>query len=79
MKSITTAAQRSRADALALDEALRGRGQTLRSDVTSKLTQVDMFLEEAAEHLTAGDLDTARDSLTKASYVLKNVRSTIGS
>ena len=79
LKSVTTAAQRSRADAQALDEALRGRGQTLRSDVTSKLSQIDMFLEEAAEQLTAGDLETARDSLTKASYVLKNVRSAIGS
>ena len=79
LKSVTTAAQRSRADAQALDEALRGRGQTLRSDITSKLSQVDMFLEEAAEHLTAGELDPARDSLTKASYVLKNVRSAIGS
>jgi Protein kinase domain len=79
LRSLKTAAQRAHGGAIALNNSLEGRGQSVRSNVTSDLAQVDMLLDQAGDDLTAGELAAAKQKLSSASFMLKRVKGQIGS
>jgi serine/threonine protein kinase len=78
LRSTRTDADRARRNFEALRDNLASRGQTIRGDVESILTEVDGLIEDARGLLEQNDLINAEDYLRRASYQLKRVFQAVG-
>jgi GGDEF domain-containing protein len=63
-------------------EALRGRlesqGKVLRPEISAGIAQVEAFIEQARRSVDQGDVATAEDALSRASYALRRVNDAVG-
>jgi hypothetical protein len=78
LKTTTENAERARGNLDALRAALAGRGQAVRTDLLTSMSQVDSLLEDARSALSANDLDAADDSLRRAGAELRKLFKAVG-
>jgi hypothetical protein len=78
LRSTSAAAERARRNFETLQASLASRGQAVRSDVASRLAEVERLLEDARVSLEENDLATAEDYLRRVSAHLRQVAQVVG-
>ena len=78
LKTTTENARRARRNLEVLRDTLAGRGQAIRPDLVTSMTQVDSFIEDARNALSSNDLTTAEDYLRRAAAELRKVFQSVG-
>jgi hypothetical protein len=78
LRTVTGDAERAHRNTEALQASLAGRGQSLRADVMTSLSDADGLIDDARASLEAGDLAAAEDYLRRAGFQLRKVFQAVG-
>jgi len=78
LRATTLKASRTRTTIDELRTRVTAQGQTMRTDLTASMAQVDGLIEQAAKLLETGDLTNAEDLLRRADYELRRLTQAVG-